>query len=332
MPLGELVEGLMDGLASRAAVERQGRADPIEAWEFRGTSPHSAALLAPAAASPLPETGSDAPDAVQLSLVLDEAARPEWPAVRYFEHRGDHHRHWAAATRAPWLQLSAENSLAALAYEAVDATRYAALVAAGLPSATWTVLDARGRLSVAWALLCGVHWNRGSWTWRKQHARSVDHELALVLGARAQLGRSLEARIPCRLHPNPAASPSPWRHVRWSGERYRLRHLDARSRPGGVVIGGDAAPPAVGRAVGGRASGTARQVIAAERRALVAKLVEVGLSTRAIAAAVEAQTGRKVAVRTVRNDRQVLGLTGGWGGPRPGTGPKPLIQRHRTNG
>ena len=66
---------------------------------------------------------------------------------------------------------------------------------------------------------------------------------------------------------------------------------------------------AVGRAVGGLASGTARQVIAAERRTLVADLVGKGLSTREIAAVVEVRTGRRVPVRTVQHDRKMLGLS-----------------------
>ena len=74
------------------------------------------------------------------------------------------------------------------------------------------------------------------------------------------------------------------------------------------MIAGDADVAAGGRAVSGRASVEARQVIAAERRALVEKLVEAGLSTRAIAAAVEAQTGRKVTTRTIRSDRKAVGL------------------------
>ena len=109
-----------------------------------------------------------APDAVQLSLALDAEARPDWPAVRYFADRGLHHRHWKAARRLPWLQVNAENSLAALVYMDVARSHYEALVAAWLPPATWTVLDGRGRLSVAWALLPGRHWNRGSWAWRRR--------------------------------------------------------------------------------------------------------------------------------------------------------------------
>ncbi|MDE2806550.1 MAG: hypothetical protein OXN18_15515 [Gemmatimonadota bacterium] len=53
---------------------------------------------------------------MQLSLALDEEARPDWPSVRCFEDRGLHHRHWKAARRVPWLQINAENSLAAFAY------------------------------------------------------------------------------------------------------------------------------------------------------------------------------------------------------------------------
>lgn len=277
VPLGEVLERLLDGLPSRSAAERLGAADPIQEWESHGIAPHSAAAPAPAAASPLPETDTEAPDAVQLSLALDEAARPEWPAVRFFEWKGEHHRAWDAASRAPWLQLSAENSLAALAYEAVDAARYASLVAAAVPPATWTVLDGRGRLSVAWALLCGVHWNAGSpWAWRKRYARTIDQELAMALGARAQIGRALEARLPRRLHANPAARPTPWRHVRWTGERYRLRHLDMRSRGTGVITPEGSGAAVTGRAVGGLASGSARQVLAAERRILVADLVGKG--------------------------------------------------------
>ena len=56
------------------------------------------------------------PTRSSLSLVLDADARPDWPAVRYFEDRGLHHRHWKAARRVPWLQINAENSLAAFAY------------------------------------------------------------------------------------------------------------------------------------------------------------------------------------------------------------------------
>ena len=48
---------------------------------------------------------------------------------------------------------------------------------------------------------------------------------------------------------------------------------------------------------------------------LVAKLVDAGLSTRAIAAAVEAQTGRKVAARSVRRDRKALGMEASEGRP-----------------
>ena len=304
VPVRELVERLMSGLPSSAAVERQGRADPIEDWEFHGPAPHSAALPVACPASSLPPK-PEAPDAVQLSLALDEAARPEWPAVRYFEDRGLHHRHWKAARRVPWLQINAENSLAAFAYMDVARSHYEALLAAWLPPATWTVVDARGRLSVAWTLLRGVHWNRGSWAWRRRAAGTIDHELALALGARRTVGRNIDAPIPRALHANPAASPSPWREVRWTGERYRLRHLDSRSRGSGIVTAGGSV---VGRAVGGRASGAARQVIVAERRALVEKLVEAGLSTRAIAAAVEAQTGWKVDVRTIRRDRKAVGL------------------------
>jgi len=307
VPVRELVERLMGGLPSAAAVERQGRADPIQDWEAHGPAPHSAALPAPDPAASLPPK-AEAPDAVQLSLALDEEARPDWPAVRYFEDRGLHHRHWKAARRVPWLQINAENSLAAFAYMDVARSHYEALLAAWLPPATWTVVDGRGRLSVAWSLLRGVHWNRESWAWRRRKARTIDHELALALGARRTVGRNIDAPIPRALHTNPAASPSPWQHVRWTGERYRLRHLDSRSRGSGIVIAGDAGVAAGGRAVSGRASGAARQVIAAERRALVEKLVEAGLSTRAIAAAVEAQTGRKVDVRTIRRDRKAVGL------------------------
>ena len=148
----------------------------------------------------------------------------------------------------------------------VARSHYEALVAAWLPPATWTVLDGRGRLSVAWALLRGVHWNRGSWAWRRRKARTIDQELALALGAVGQVGRNIDAPIPRRLHANPAARPSPWQHVGWTGERYRLQHLDKRSRGGGVVTAGAPAEVVTGRAAGGVASGSARQVIAAERR------------------------------------------------------------------
>ena len=299
----ELVERLMGGLPSTAAVGRQGRADPIQDWEFHGPAPHSAALPVPdPAVSPPPE--AEAPDAVQLSLALDGEARPDWPAVRYFEDRGLHHRHWKAARRVPWLQINAENSLAAFAYMDVARSHYEALLAAWLPPATWTVVDGRGRLSVAWSLVRGVHWNRGSWAWRRRKARTIDHELALALGARRTVGRNIDAPIPRALHANPAASPSHWQHVGWTGERYRLRHLDSQSRRSGIVT---AEGSTVGRAVSRRAAVKARQVIAAERRALVEKLADAGLSTRAIAAAVEAQTGRKVAVRTIRRDRRAVG-------------------------
>lgn len=87
----------------RELVERQGRADPIQDWEAHGPAPHSAALPAPDPAASLPPKAA-APDAVQLSLALDEEARPDWPAVRYFEDRGLHYRHWKAARRVPWLQ------------------------------------------------------------------------------------------------------------------------------------------------------------------------------------------------------------------------------------
>ena len=133
--------------------------------------------------------------------------------------------------------------------------------------------------------------------------------MALALGAPGQLGRNIDAPIPRRLHANPAASPSPWQHVGWTGERYRLQHLDKRSRGAGVVTAGAPAEVVTGRAAGGVASGSARQVIAAERRALVADLVGKGLSTREIAAVVEVRTGRKVTPRTVRNDRKALGLS-----------------------
>ena len=303
----ELVERLMGGLPSTAAVERQGRADPIQDWEAHGPAPHSAALPAPDPAASLPPK-AEAPGAVQLSLALDEEARPDWPAVRYFEDRGLHHRHWKAARRVPWLQINAENSLAAFAYMDVARSHYEALLAAWLPPATWAVVDGRGRLSVAWSLVRGVHWNRESWAWRRRKARTIDHELALALGARRTVGRNIDAPIPRALHANPAASPSPWQHVGWTGERYRLRHLNRRSRRSGIVVVGGTGMTAGGRAAGGRASGEARQVIAAERRALVEKLVEAGLSTRAIAAAVEAQTGRKVTTRTIRSDRKAVGL------------------------
>ena len=190
----------------------------------------------------------------------------------------------------------------------VARSHYEALLADWLPPATWTVVDGRGRLSVAWALRSGVHWNRGSWAARRRKACTIDQDLALSLGAVGQVGRNIDAPIPRRLHANPAASPSPWRHVGWTGERYRLQHLDKRSRGAGVVTAGAPAEVVTGRAAGGVASGSARQVIAAERRALVAKLVDAGLSTRAIAAAVEAQTGRKVAARTIRHDRKAVGL------------------------
>lgn len=307
VPVRELVERLMGGLPSAAAVERQGRADPIQDWEAHGPAPHSAALPAPDPAASLPPK-AEAPDAVQLSLALDEEARPDWPAVRHFEDRGLHHRHWKAARRVPWLQINAENSLAAFAYMDVARSHYEALLAAWLPPATWTVVDGRGRLSVAWSLLRGVHWNRGSWAWRRRKARTIDHELALALGARRTVGRNIDAPIPRALHANPAASPSPWQHVRWTGERYRLRHLDSRSRGSGIVTPAAPTVAAVGRAAGGVASGAARQVIAAERRALVADLVNAGLSTREIAAVVEVRTGRKVSDRTIRSDRKAVGL------------------------
>ena len=297
----------MGGLPTAAAVERQGRADPIQDWEFHGPATHSAAHPVPPAPTFAPPR-TEAPDGVQLSLALDAEACPDWPAVRYFENRGLHHRHWKAAHRLPWLQVNAENSLAALAYMDVARSHYEALVAAWLPPATWTVLDGRGRLSVAWALRSGVHWNRGSWAWRRRKARTIDQELALALGAGAQAGRNIDAPIPRRLHANPAARPSPWRHVGWTGERYRLQHLDSRSRGSAVVTAGGP-EKAVGRALGGLASGTARQVIAAERRALVADLVSKGLSTREIAAVVEVRTGRRMPVRTVQHDRKMLGLS-----------------------
>ena len=313
VPVRELVEQLMGGLPSSSAVERQGRADPIQDWEFHGPAPHSAAHPVPPAPTFAPPR-TEAPDGVQLSLALDAEACPDWPAVRYFENRGLHHRHWKAARRLPWLQVNAENSLAALAYMDVARSHYEALVAAWLPPATWTVLDGRGRLSVAWALLRGVHWNRGSWAWRRRKACTIDQELALALGAVGQVGRNIDAPIPRRLHANPAARPSPWRHVAWTGERYRLQHLDSRSRGSGVVTAG-APEKAGGRAVGGLASGTARQVIAAERRTLVADLVGKGLSTREIAAVVEVRTGRRVAARSVRRDRKALGLEASEGRP-----------------
>lgn len=306
VPVRELVERLMGGLPSSAAVERQGNADPIQDWEFHGPAPHSAAPPAPPTAEAFPPPPRA--DAVQLSLALDADARPDWPAVRYFEDRGLHHRHWKAARRVPWLQVNAENSLAAFAYMDVARRHYEALLAAWLPPATWTVVDGRGRLSVAWALRSGVHWNRGSWAWRRRYARTIDQELALALGARGQLGRNIDAPIARRLHANPAASPSPWQHVGWTGERYRLQHLDKRSRGAGVVTAGAPAEVVTGRAAGGVASGSARQVIAAERRALVADLVGIGLSTREIAAVVEVRTGRKVAARTIRHDRKAMGL------------------------
>lgn len=317
VPIRELLEQLMGGLPSSATVGRQGNADPIQDWEAHGPAPHSAAPPAPPAAEafPPPPRAEAAPVAVQLSLALDPDARPDFPAVRYFEDRGLHHRHWKAARRVPWLQLNAENSLAALAYVDVARAHYEALVADWLPPATWTVIDGRGRLSVAWALRSGVHWNPGSWAWRRRYARTIDHELALALGARGQLGRNIDAPIARRLHANPAASPSPWQHVGWTGERYRLQHLDKRSRGGGVVIPEGSGAAVTGRAVGGLASGSARQVIAAERRALVAELVDKGLSTREIAAVVEVRTGRRVPVRTVQHDRQVLGLSGPRGRP-----------------
>ena len=124
----------------------------------------------------------------------------------------------------------------------------------------------------------------------------------------AQIGRALEVRLPRRLHANPAARPTPWRHVRWTGERYRLRHLDMRSRGAGVITPEGSGAAVTGRAVGGLASGSARQVIAAERRTLVADLVGKGLTTREIAAVVEVRTGRKVTPRTVQLDRKALGL------------------------
>ena len=224
VPVRELVERLMGGLPSAAAAERQGRADPIEDWEFHGPAPHSAAPHAAFAAEavPLPKAEAAA-DAGQLAFALDDAldedARPGWPACRYSEYRGLHHRHWKAARRAPWLQLNAENSLAALAYMDVARSHYEALLADWLPPATWTVVDGRGRLSVAWALRSGVHWNRGSWSWRRRKARTVDQELALALGAVGQIGRNIDAPIARRLHANPAARPSPWQHVGWTGER-----------------------------------------------------------------------------------------------------------------
>ena len=310
----ELVERLMGGLPSAAAVERQGRADPIQDWEFHGPAPHSAALPVPDPAASLPPK-AEAPDAVQLSLALDEEARPDWPAVRYFEDRGLHHRHWKAARRVPWLQINAENSLAAFAYMDIARSHYEALLAAWLPPATWTVVDGRGRLSVAWSLVRGVHWNRESWAWRRRKARTIDHELALALGARRTVGRNIDAPIPRALHANPAASPSPWRHVGWTGERYRLRHLDSRSRGSGIVTPAASTVAVVGRAVGHRASVKARQVIAAERRALVADLVNAGLSTREIAAVVEVRTGRKVSDRTIRRDRKSLGVEAPEGRP-----------------
>ncbi len=307
VPVRELVEQLMGGLPSAAAVERQGRADPIEDWEFHGPAPHSAAPHAPAAAEavPLPKAEAAA-DAGQLAFALDEDARPGWPACRYSEYRGLHHRHWKAARRAPWLQVNAENSLAALAYMDVARSHYEVLLADWLPPATWTVVDGRGRLSVAWALRSGVHWNRGSWAWRRRKARTVDQELALALGAVGQIGRNIDAPIARRLHANPTARPSPWQHVGWTGERYRLQHLDSRSKGSAVVTAGGP-QEAVGRAVGGVASGSARQVIAAERRALVADLVGKGLSTREIAAVVEVRTGRKVTPRTVRTESESAG-------------------------
>ena len=150
VPIRELPEQLMGGLPSSSAVERQGNADPIQDWEAHGPAPHSAAPPAPNAAEAFPPPrAAAAPDAVQLSLALDADARPDWPAVRYFEGRGLHHRHWKAARRVPWLQVNAENSLAALAYMDVARSHYEALVASWLPPATWTVVDGRGRLSVA---------------------------------------------------------------------------------------------------------------------------------------------------------------------------------------
>lgn len=308
VPVREIAERLLGGLPSTAAAERLGRADPIQDWEAHATAPHSAAHPAPAPAEIPGAVEAEAPDGLQLSLALDDEARPDWPAVRYFEDRGLHHRHWKAARRVPWLQLNAENSLAAFAYLDVAEAHYRALLADWLPPATWTVVDGRGRLSVAWALRRGVHWNPASWAWRRRKARTIDQELALGLGAAAQIGRNIDAPIPRRLHANPAASPSPWRRVSWTGERYRLRHLDRRAGRSTIVIPDQTDAATTGRAVGGRASGQARQVIAAERRAVVGALLEGGLeSTREIAAVVEIRTGRKVHASTITRDRQALG-------------------------
>ena len=311
VPIRELAERYMGGLPSSAAVARQGNADPIQDWEAHGPAPNSASgpRLEEADA---PKVGPAAREGPQLAFAFDQAldpdARPDFPAGRFFEDRGLHHRQWKAALRLPWLQLNAENSLAALAYLDVAEAHYRALLADWLPPATWTVVDGRGRLSVAWALRRGVHWNPTSWTWRRRWAWDIDQTLAGALGAVGQIGRNIDAPIPRRLHANPAASPSPWRSVGWSGERYRLRHLDHRTRRSTIVIPDPVDVAALGRAAGGRASGEARQVIAAERRALVAKLADAGLSTRAIAAAIEAQTGRKVTTRTVRADRKAVGM------------------------
>lgn len=312
VPVREIAERLLGGLPSAAAAERLGRADPIQDWEAHGTAPHSAAppLPLPAEVPSAPE--ATAPDGAQLAFAFDQAldpeARPDWPAVRYFEDRGFHHRQWKAARRVPWLQLNAENSLAAFAYLDVAEAHYRALLADWLPPATWTVVDGRGRLSVAWALRRGVHWNPKSWTWRRRKARSIDQELAQRLGALAQIGRNIDAPIPRRLHANPAASPSPWRSVSWTGECYRLRHLDSRAGRSMIVIPDQADAAPTGRAVGGRASAEARQLIAAERRAVVAALLEGGLEdTREIAAVVEIRTGRKVHASTIRKDRQAVG-------------------------
>ena len=252
---------------------------------------------------------TEAPDGVQLSLALDAEACPDWPAVRYFENRGLHHRHWKAARRLPWLQVNAENSLAALAYMDVARSHYEALVAAWLPPATWTVLDAAaacpspGRFSGA-STGTGGHGRGGGgrpapstrssrWRWERWGQVGPEHRCPDPPTPTREPGRQTVALATRRLDGRALPPPAP-----------------RQPKPGSGVVTAGAPEKAGGRAVGGLASGTARQVIAAERRTLVADLVGKGLSTREIAAVVEVRTGRRVAARSVRRDRKALGLEG----------------------